>query len=276
MKNILLLTSLIGLAAAQSAFAAHYIMQNVDGAYDWSGVKAFETDATIWKNGILPTSGNHNLSMSSQSDSTVSITTTSFSFTDVKIGRYDSAPFTTTLTLTVSQDLTATGIFKVGADGGNAVVDIIGAGTVVSAGGNVTIGNTTTSGVLNLQNGGIFDTAGTFVMAENSTVTVDDGILKMLAGSGSRITMVGSALLNLNGTSQLWLGGDQTAAGSVFNSYVDNGWILADGVSGAENFSQVFDGTNTIVSAAPIPEPSTYALLGGLAALGSVMMRRRK
>jgi hypothetical protein len=82
--------------------------------------------------------------------------------------------------------------------------------------------------------------------------------------------------LNLNGTSQLWLGGDQTAAGSVFNSYVDNGWILADGVSGAENFSQVFDGTNTIVSAAPIPEPSTYALLGGLVALGSVMMRRRK
>jgi hypothetical protein len=148
------------------------------------------------------------------------------------------------------------------------------AGATVTAGGNTTIGDATYSGVLSIDNGGIFDTAGTFVMAANSTVTVDDGILKMLAGSGSRITMVGTALLNLNGDSQLWLGGDQTGGGSVFNTYITNGWILADGVSGAENFSQVFDGTNTIVSA--IPEPGSYALFGGLLALGSVMMRRRK
>ena len=45
----------------------------------------------------------------------------------------------------------------------------------------------------------------------------------------------------------------------------------------AANFSQVFDGANTIVSVvALVPEPATYALLGGLLALGSVMIRRRK
>jgi hypothetical protein len=281
MKKTFLLTSFVALLAAQSAFAANYIMQNVTLGYDWSGVKAFETDATIWKNAVLPTSGNHTLSMSSQYDSTVSITTTSYSFTDVKIGRYDQAPFPTTLTLNVSQDLTATGLFKIGADGGSAVVDIIGAGTVVSAGGNVTIGDGTTvaTGELKLTSGSTFVTTSAFVMNSNSTVNVVDGTLKMLQtdiiGNVSLVMSAG-AILDLQGDSELWLTGDQTVVGSDFNTYLASGWITSNGNTGAANFSQVYDGTNTIVSVALVPEPATYALLGGLLALGSVMMRRRK
>jgi len=281
MKKTFLLTSFVVLLAAQSAFAANYIMQNVTQGYDWSGVKAFETDATIWKNAVLPTSGNHTLSMSSQYDSTVSITTTSYSFTDVKIGRYDQAPFPTTLTLNVSQDLTATGLFKIGADGGSAVVDIIGAGTVVSAVGNVTIGDGTTvaTGELKLTSGSTFVTTSAFVMNSNSTVNVVDGTLKMLQtdiiGNVSLLMSEG-AILDLQGDSELWLTGDQTIASSDFNTYLASGWITSNGNTGAANFSQVYDGTNTIVSVALVPEPATYALLGGLLALGSVMMRRRK
>ena len=282
MKKTFLLTSFVALLAAQSAFAANYIMQNVTQGYDWSGVKAFETDATIWKNAVLPTSGNHTLSMSSQYDSTVSITTTSYSFSDVKIGRYDQAPFPTTLTLNVSQDLTATGLFKIGADGGSAVVDIIGAGTVVSAGGNVTIGDGTTeaTGELKLTSGSTFVTTSAFVMNSNSTVNVVDGTLKMLQTDIIRnvsLLMSEGAILDLQGDSELWLTGDQTVVGSNLNNYITSGWILADGNTGAANFSQVFDGANTIVSVvALVPEPATYALLGGLLALGSVMIRRRK
>ncbi len=281
MKKTFLLASFVALLAAQSAFAANYIMQNVTLGYDWSGVKAFETDATIWKNAVLPTSGNHTLSMSSQYDSTVSITTTSYSFTDVKIGRYDQAPFPTTLTLNVSQDLTATGLFKIGADGGSAVVDIIGAGTVVSAVGNVTIGDGTTvaTGELKLTSGSTFVTTSAFVMNSNSTVNVVDGTLKMLQtdiiGNVSLLMSEG-AILDLQGDSELWLTGDQTIVSSDFNTYLASGWITSNGNTGAANFSQVYDGTNTIVSVALVPEPATYALLGGLLALGSVMMRRRK
>jgi|GEM_PF-3188259 len=281
MKKTFLLTSFVALLAAQSAFAANYIMQNVTLGYDWSGVKAFETDATIWKNAVLPTSGNHTLSMSSQYDSTVSITTTSYSFTDVKIGRYDQAPFPTTLTLNVSQDLTATGLFKIGADGGSAVVDIIGAGTVVSAVGNVTIGDGTTvaTGELKLTSGSTFVTTSAFVMNSNSTVNVVDGTLKMLQTDiigNISLLMSEGAILDLQGDSELWLTGDQTIVSSDFNTYLASGWITSNGNTGAANFSQVYDGTNTIVSVALVPEPATYALLGGLLALGSVMMRRRK
>ena len=281
MKKTFLLTSFVALLAAQSAFAANYIMQNVTLGYDWSGVKAFETDATIWKNAVLPTSGNHTLSMSSQYDSTVSITTTSYSFTDVKIGRYDQAPFPTTLTLNVSQDLTATGLFKIGADGGSAVVDIIGAGTVVSAVGNVTIGDGTTvaTGELKLTSGSTFVTTSAFVMNSNSTVNVVDGTLKMLQTDiigNISLLMSEGAILDLQGDSELWLTGDQTIVSSDFNTYLASGWITSNGNTGAANFSQVYDGTNTIVSVALVPEPATYALLGGLLALGSVLMRRRK
>jgi len=281
MKKTFLLASFVALLAAQSAFAANYIMQNVTLGYDWSGVKAFETDATIWKNAVLPTSGNHTLSMSSQYDSTVSITTTSYSFTDVKIGRYDQAPFPTTLTLNVSQDLTATGLFKIGADGGSAVVDIIGAGTVVSAVGNVTIGDGTTvaTGELKLTSGSTFVTTSAFVMNSNSTVNVVDGTLKMLQTDiigNISLLMSEGAILDLQGDSELWLTGDQTIVSSDFNTYLASGWITSNGNTGAANFSQVYDGTNTIVSVALVPEPATYALLGGLLALGSVMMRRRK
>lgn len=272
MKKTFLLTSFVALVAAQSAFAAVYLAENTTPNF-WDSAHSFH-DGDIWKNqsGVMPTLlVTDGVSISSKTtSSTINLSASAVSIAEVKLGRYGNGA--SIATLNVTANLTTSGLFQIAAAGGNGSLFVDGA--TVTAGGHTTIGHATYSGVLSIDNGGIFDTAGTFVMAANSTVTVDDGILKMLAGSGSRITMVETALLNLNGDSQLWLGGDQTGAGSTFNSYITSGWIKADGNIGAENFSQVFDGTNTIVTA--IPEPATYALLGGLLALGSVMMRRRK
>jgi hypothetical protein len=270
MKKEFLLSSLIALAVAQSTFAANYIIVNDTPGF-WDVAHDF-SDGDIWKDqlGVMPTlSVGDTVSVSSKTINSTTNLNSAVSLGVFKLGRYgDGASIAT---LNVTADLSTSGIFLIAAAGGNGDLNVNSA--TVTAGGNTTIGEATYSGVLSIDNGGIFETAGTFVMDTNSTVTVNDGILKMLAGSGSRITMVGTALLNLNGTSQLWLGGDQTGAGSVFNTYVDSGSILVDGVSGSENFSQVFDGINTIVTA--IPEPGSYALFGGLLALGSVMIRRR-
>jgi hypothetical protein len=271
-KNTFLLTSLTAFAVAQSAFAANYIIVNDTPGF-WDDAHDF-SDGDIWKDqlGVMPTlSVSDTVSVASKPTNFTINLNSAVSLDVFKLGRYgDGASIAT---LNVTADLSTSGIFLIAAAGGNGELNVNGA--TVTSGGNTTIGEATNSGVLSIDNGGIFETAGTFVMDTNSTVTVNDGILKMLDAAGSRITMVGTALLNLNGTSQLWLGGDQTGAGSTFNSYITSGWIKADGNIGAEHFSQVFDGTNTIVSAAPIPEPATYALLGGLLALGFVMVRRR-
>ena len=273
MKKIALLTFFVALAVAQSAFAANYFIANYETDF-WNVAHSFN-DAKIWKDQpeVMPTLLVDDIvSVSSKTNNSTINLDSAVSLAAFKLGRYGDAS-ASVATLNVTADLTTSGDFLIAAAGGSGSLFVDGA-TV--AGGATTIGHATYSGVLSIDNGGIFETARTFVMDTNSTVTVTDGILKMLAGSGDQITMVGTALLNLKGTSELWLGGDQTGAGSTFNSYITSGWIKADGNIGAEHFSQVFDGTNTIVTVSAIPEPATFALLGGLLALGSVMIRRRK
>jgi hypothetical protein len=272
MKKTFLLTSFVALLAAQSAFAANFSIQNNTASF-WDIEYDFN-NGDIWFNqgGIFPTitTADQVLFTSKTANSTVNVINAAVSSKTLKVGSVgDAGNFTATLN--VSQNFTTADILQVGVSA-NGILNVDGA--VVTSGGNATFGNTATTGVMNITSGGIFDTAGTFVMAANSTVTVDDGILKMLAGSGSRITMVSSALLNLNGGSQLWLGGNQTGASSVFNGYIASGLIKANGNVGAENFSQVFDGTNTIVTV--IPEPATYAIFGGLLVLGCAAARRSR
>ncbi|MDG1300243.1 MAG: hypothetical protein P8R37_01480 [Opitutae bacterium] len=270
MKKTFLLTSFVALAAVQGAFAVNYDIENLTANF-WDSSHSFHEDA-IWKLGSMPTLlVTDTVSISSKTaNSTIDLSASPVSVAVVKLGRYGNGA--SIATLNVTANLTTSGVFEIAKAGGNGSLFVDGA--TVTAGGNTTVGDATYSGVLSIDNGGIFETAGTFVMAENSTVTVTDGTLKMLAGSGSRITMVGTALLNLNGDSQLWLGGDQTGAGSVFNGYIASGLIKADGNVGAENFSQVFDGTKTIVTV--IPEPATYAIWGGLLVLGCAAARRSR
>ena len=71
-----------------------------------------------------------------------------------------------------------------------------------------------------------------------------------------------------------------TAAAGSFSVFTDGNWQLpADSVTvtfGTE-IAQLTDvGPNTIGSVIAVPEPSTYAALAGLCALGAVMVRRRR
>jgi hypothetical protein len=58
------------------------------------------------------------------------------------------------------------------------------------------------------------------------------------------------------------------------NSVIPNLWVTYK--DGVDEYSINFSPTTISISAAAIPEPSTYAALAGLAALGLVVLRRRR
>jgi hypothetical protein len=277
MKKILLLTSLIGLAAAQSAVAANYTIQNNTADF-WNTSKNW-TNADIWWNRTtVPTfnsTADQIIGSSKFADSTVDVTT-AVDVNVLKLGHVnDAGDYTLTLNVGNAASFNTNNITEVGRNA-KAILNIDG-GTYTSV-SNATFGQGN-SGVMNITSGGAFTAGAGFVVRGSGAINVVDGTLNLtqadIVDTSVSILMDDGGTLDLQGSSTVVLAGDQTISGN-FNTYIDNGWITSNGNSGAANFSQVFDGTNTIVSAAPIPEPSTYALLGGLVALGSVMMRRRK
>ena len=277
MKKILLLTSLIGLATAQSAVAANYTIQNNTADF-WNTSKSW-TNADIWWNvATVPTfnsTADQIIGSSRFADSTVDVTT-AVDVKVLKLGHVKDVAGDYTLTLNVGNaaSFNTNNITEVGRNA-KAILNIDG-GTYTSV-SNATFGEY--NGIMNITSGGAFTAGAGFVVRGSGAINVVDGTLNLtqadIADTSVSILMDLGGTLDLQGSSTVVLAGDQTISGN-FNTYIDNGWITSNGNSGAANFSQVFDGTNTIVSVAAVPEPSTYALLGGLVALGSVMMRRRK
>jgi hypothetical protein len=277
MKKILLLTSLIGLAAAQSAFAANYTIQNNEDDF-WNTSKNWINAEIWWNEAFFPDISSNNdqiIGSSKFADSTVDVTS-GVSVKVLKLGHVkdDVGDYTLTLNVGNAASFNTNNITEVGRNA-KAILNIDG-GTYTSV-SNATFGEY--NGTMNITSGGAFTAGAGFVVRGSGAINVVDGTLNLtqadIADTSVSILMNIGGTLDLQGSSTVVLAGDQTISGN-FNTYIDNGWITSNGNTGAENFSQVFDGTNTIVSAAPIPEPSTYALLGGLVALGSVMMRRRK
>lgn len=120
---------------------------------------------------------------------------------------------------------------------------ILGLGTInasTAGGGTATV---------NILNGGIFS-------------------LNNISGTSQNSIQAGS-LINISGTGQLTLPGDFTG---IINGYIGANKITGNGMAGSMNLSNVFNGTNTIVTA--VPEPSSTLLIG-FAGLALLSRRRR-
>ena len=146
---------------------------------------------------------------------------------------------------------------------------------------------TLNSGANFTSTGNITVNTGTFTMADGSAITFTigaDGVNNAILGAGT------DTATNLNGTFNFDLSGAEAVGG--------NSWLIVDVNNLAESFGSTFavadftetavdsgiwtfgdytftESTGTLTYGALIPEPSTFALLGGLGALFAATTHRR-
>ena len=112
------------------------------------------------------------------------------------------------------------------------------------------------------------------VIAANSTQGLS-GTVAAIPGTASFTSTAGLSFGILVFENQTSLVGAE--AGSTYQFFTDASWIVpADGGSSA--FGTAFTQLSNVSSASlsVVPEPSTFAALAGLCALGAVMVRRRR
>jgi len=81
------------------------------------------------------------------------------------------------------------------------------------------------------------------------------------------------ALLYFNGTSGASV---TTVGGEQFGFLTSGDWTIPANDSGTFNFGSEFSTVTGSANLTVVPEPSTFAALAGLCALGAVMVRRRR
>lgn len=99
-----------------------------------------------------------------------------------------------------------------------------------------------------------------------SALDTSGGINYNLAGNIAQGNEIGILVFNTSTTS--------TVGGDAYDIYTNDWFVPADGANGSLTGGGPFQGA-AFGSSTVVPEPSSYALLGGLLALGCVMLRRR-
>ncbi|MDR2981713.1 MAG: autotransporter-associated beta strand repeat-containing protein [Puniceicoccales bacterium] len=181
------------------------------------------------------------------------------------IGHYGDSASTTTVRGT------NTSLHGIGTIGGKLVV---GAGATFTPGKdarNLTKATT------------VFTVSGDVTLEVGASIVFDlaaPGNTAALAMNGGTFT-AGNAHLTINvADSYVPQGLDRfnliSGVGAISTAGFDNvGWDETIAINGAD-FRLTYDGASNMVSLVAIPEPSTYALLGGVAAFALVAIRRRK
>jgi autotransporter-associated beta strand protein len=166
-------------------------------------------------------------------------------------------------TVTMGANLTSSGGSFI--KGNTGTIVLTGANNSFTGGTTVNQGTLSTGATGSFGSGDVTVAAGAFITAGNADSFFDDGELAFSSTSGA-------SSINLN-----YLGVD--TIGSVFD--IVNNTSLTAGTYNASQLntffgSSVFTGTGSLLVAAAIPEPSAFAALVGLAALGLTATRRRR
>ncbi len=152
--------------------------------------------------------------------------------------------------------------------------------TLTMSGGSLTAGN-------HLDVGGYNGGTATMNVSGNSSITVGGLYLNLNGVStgasylnldGGTLTDTGTLSINSSHPADLDLGGGTLIVPSSQLGNVDY-WIANHNITAYEGASTVNISTvggNLVLTAVPIPEPSAIALLGSAAAVGFVMLRRKK
>ena len=124
------------------------------------------------------------------------------------------------------------------------------------------------------QNGQFAGVAGVFETDEWQSMRI------VYNHSTSEVTYVGSSLTVPAQTYDVWVNGVRVIAGHTYNTFATglapDSPLTSIAFGGFNNETGELFMDNMVVYANAIPEPSTYALIGGLAVLGAAIFWRRR
>jgi|GEM_PF-3437736 len=166
---------------------------------------------------------------------------------------------------------------------GNNSIHVSGAGSLYHSIGTINLGASDSTGnTLLIGNGGLVVADGYFSSClvvgsgTGNVVELAEGFLALKGDKSGDIATLLSAEQIL-----VWDGSAYVTGGSLTVSYCDEAGEAATALGSYSTYYSdllaTLDGGYTIVTGGmAVPEPSTYALLGGLGALGFAMIRRRR